>query len=139
MSDPVSRVLEAIHEAERIARAALDECPADLWVVRPDGYEGILFEYMRVAHSTDPGAISPPAADHVVCNNPESILRRCGSDRLTVKRFEQYRERYRTQGEVGATEQASRSAVYFAVKELFVSVAAVYGISVEEETTGEQT
>lgn len=83
MADLAARLLAAIEETERVARAACTPIPSKgVWVVdRPIDAEIIddAFDYRVVVY--DEGAPSPGQAAHIVHNDPHAVLRRCAADR----------------------------------------------------------
>lgn len=122
MSDLVSRVLAAIEETETKADAAVGDDLGYVWTAhetRVDDADG----------ATVTEGCSPGEAAHIAHHDPAAVLRRCQADKRVLKRHTPFlltRERL----ECAHCAEASPCAD-------LRDLADQYGISVEEEMTGE--
>jgi len=147
MTDLVSRLLEAIEEAERLAKA----CEGRQWTTRfgpaPDGEEPEHWVMgvptcETVAICGEDYTMARHDAAHIAHNDPAAVLRRCITDRTIIHEHSAETVASLEPGSFGREFEVCRrcaaggNCVVYpcpTVKHL----AAAYGISVEEETTGE--
>ncbi len=167
MSDLVSRLLEAIAETERLARAAVDpERPGTHWqwvtdendtpVARGDlaeaqAHQAVSLRTVEEFETNTVGLLPafllwgqdvvPGAGDHIAHNDPAAVLRRCTADKRVLER---HSPQTGTEGHFkGSLVCAGEADVDDPWLDKpwpcpdFEDLADRYGISVEEETTGE--
>lgn len=143
MSDLVSRLLAAIEETERLALAA---SPGP-WRANAE-HDEVLAVDGEIA--CEGFALSSnqlrATVDHIVHNDPAAVLRRCAADKAAVLWFKAGMDRLERLNHVAerrpltAAESADRAVTVVVVSEghdYMTFMASAYGISVEEETTGE--
>lgn len=88
MSDPVSRLLAAIEEAERKALAVPDHLRRERWThPGPWVMHGVESRTVdEVAHVLMTGRQAEAVAEHIAHNDPAAALRRCAADLRTWDR-----------------------------------------------------
>lgn len=133
MSDLVSRLLAAIEQTEEDARDAstrsaewsVADHVAPPWGQEPPD-DAILAAGKPIARmNTEYGGCL--AASHVARNDPAAVLRRTAADRRTLERHSR---------DKGPMAFCAHEMVPWPCED-FRDLAARYGLSVEEETTGE--
>lgn len=132
MSDLVSRLLAAIEETERLARAAQDYVGDGPWSVgraRGSGEPYVNGEVAAVC-----SFIEEASALHIVRNDPAAVLRRCAADRKLLARGGPFCSCYEygppTNPNTGLSIPHHYDCSSYEAASL---LAEVYGISVEEE------
>ena len=96
MTDLHGWITQQIDETERRARACtatdwrhvfdgiIVDRDTDGWQHAPDSARIANVAYERIYWSTNPA--HSPDADHIVCNDPDTVLRRCEADRRILAR-----------------------------------------------------
>lgn len=149
MSDLVSRLLAAIEEAEQKALAVPEHLRADRWT-HPGpwvmhGGESRSEDEVALVRMT--GRQAEAIAEHIALNDPAAVLRRCAADKRVLERhnkpepMDPFQVRvWRFEVKCGHCSWTCytdcEDMVKFPCPDL-VDLADRYGISVEEETTGE--
>ncbi len=143
MSDLVSRLLAAIEAKEQKAQKAIAAKNVHCHVSSgPAGAEWTAYDGMVIGENEEPlwdceGSdtlcMAPEVAEHVACNDPAAVLRRCAADRRLLARHKPLELSRET-----ICEECSPGGFLVGWPCPTVQIFAEgLGISVEEETTGE--
>lgn len=112
MTDPVSRLLEAIAETERLAEAAGRDGEPN-WTAGGDLSETVsTVKYGSPVAAGPYGYLVPEIRAHIAHNDPASVRRRCAADKVIAETTRMAQEHYRevlaeTEGDPGSSARVA--------------------------------